>query len=228
MSLDITAFCKCLRLAFENDEQRMLALKDAIKQKVISSNNTQKFAVCLKLTEVFKTDFCKRQVFAQLLPYMFPDGATKENKMHITWQELLQYIPLWMNPTYGVQSLPFFKIVDFPEPLTLESVAEFLDAVPWVINGENARLRCAAFDFLMQQHAGQVELKMQQKNSCIICCDKPIECVLVPCGHAYVCTACAEHPPLSGIGKKRLRDNVKCAICRQAVFRVMRLFLASS
>ena len=44
------------------------------------------------------------------------------------------------------------------------------------------------------------------EDTCKICFTRPIDCVLVPCGHFFACMICAE----------RL-DDLPCPICKQGV-----------
>ena len=54
----------------------------------------------------------------------------------------------------------------------------------------------------------------EEQSECVVCCDRPVEAVLLECGHAVVCLKCSEG--LKG----------KCPICRQPIARVVKLYYA--
>ncbi|XP_039265049.1 E3 ubiquitin-protein ligase RNF34-like [Styela clava] len=63
-------------------------------------------------------------------------------------------------------------------------------------------------EIVSQEEAGTAEMS---DNTCKICWDQPIDCVLLECGHMATCTSC---------GKKMN----ECPICRQYVVRCVHVF----
>ena len=56
-----------------------------------------------------------------------------------------------------------------------------------------------------------------EKNSCVVCMERPSKTAMVPCGHASFCEECA----------KRLQTTVgKCAICRTKIQTVINIFMS--
>ncbi len=53
-----------------------------------------------------------------------------------------------------------------------------------------------------------------QEQSCVICCDKPADAVLLPCGHGGLCFDC---------GKKLGRQCGDCYLCRKVLIFVILL-----
>lgn len=47
-----------------------------------------------------------------------------------------------------------------------------------------------------------------EENFCTLCCEKPMDCVLVPCGHQLCCSTCGTH-----LGKCPI-CNVNCTVLR--------------
>jgi len=50
-------------------------------------------------------------------------------------------------------------------------------------------------------------------NGCLICCAKEVDCVLLPCGHMYQCTDCAQ----------QLRGK-RCPWCKKGVTEIKRVY----
>lgn len=49
--------------------------------------------------------------------------------------------------------------------------------------------------------------KQQENDECEVCCNAVVDCVIMPCGHSYMCSNCA----------KRLEETHKCPICRMRI-----------
>lgn len=64
---------------------------------------------------------------------------------------------------------------------------------------------------LAEEKSGASQVNSDEDNTCRICWDKPIDCVLLECGHMATCTACG----------KKLNE---CPFCRQYVVRCVHVF----
>ncbi|UXI15125.1 recQ-mediated genome instability protein [Sarcoptes scabiei] len=52
---------------------------------------------------------------------------------------------------------------------------------------------------------------------CWICCDKPIDCVLLDCGHLVTCLSCA---------RNKIKLFNRCPICRSSIVKTKKIYLA--
>ena len=53
----------------------------------------------------------------------------------------------------------------------------------------------------------------KELDACTICLDKPVDSIMIPCGHMAVCAGCSED----------LRDK-KCPICNKPNIQVFRVY----
>jgi len=57
-------------------------------------------------------------------------------------------------------------------------------------------------------------------KKCIICMEHPKTHTFVPCGHLSLCEECSQSPPYSSID----RNSIKCPMCRQESFMIMKVY----
>ena len=67
----------------------------------------------------------------------------------------------------------------------------------------------------MMDDEGKAKRRRTEEKLCVICCDRPVNCVFVPCGHLAACISC---------GLKF--DGRDCPICKQHVSLVVRTYSA--
>ena len=67
-------------------------------------------------------------------------------------------------------------------------------------------------------HIERIKRKTKEQssnsNTCIICCERSIDCVVMPCGHASFCSDCRHTKSMS-----------HCPICRVAITKVFKIFM---
>lgn len=56
---------------------------------------------------------------------------------------------------------------------------------------------------------------LDDEELCKICCDNPVNCVILECGHLVVCLDC---------GKKLMEGSKECPICRRYISKLVRTF----
>lgn len=95
-------------------------------------------------------------------------------------------------------------------------VPGFEAAVPSAVPPQEARGEASA---ALREESGpaapQATSGGEDLAQCSVCLDRPPEVVMVPCGHIYACEACG----------KTLKV---CALCREAVTRVLRVYYSSA
>ena len=94
----------------------------------------------------------------------------------------------------------------------VEEVVAMTDTIKGNRKEQNTKEVLSARDYSVIRKS---EIKLMNKGSldlqtCMICCDKPADAVLLPCGHGGLCYGC---------GKKIGAQSGDCYLCRKVLFR---------
>jgi ankyrin repeat protein len=115
---------------------------------------------------------------------------------------------------WNIEIVDKVKQMGYPQPLIFQAIYELIE------NREDHNDLDTVLDKVKQIHIiyekERAELAFEKVQYCSICMDKPINCVLLPCGHASFCCGCAE---------EQMRATSQCPICRTSIQQVKKIFL---
>jgi hypothetical protein len=103
------------------------------------------------------------------------------------------------------QATPIFSFLPLLDPV-----------VPRLESKRMPSLEDERAEQLQQQKTTAATDKVVFCKECIICCDRPVNTVLVGCGHCMFCVTCSRRLMMEGDGK--------CPVCKCAIERAMKIY----
>lgn len=168
----------------------------------------------------------------EILPGRRLPGEEERPRVPVTAGNLQAEQALWAAPPGPQQSAS-------SAPVSVRSSrSDFLQRVEGVPSStppalqraepEDVRQRRRAFLDRMESHAPRgATYNSAEDNLCVVCLDRPIDCVLDPCGHVALCRACVRRLPTAG-GWSGTPQWQRCPLCNLCIDRVLPLSAAQA